>query len=91
MRNYHERQRNVNKRYVRCKECNEQMPQNRTGICSKCNNNSISNSREGYNQNEGDNETQVLREQLGGTMRYGKEINKRNNELKNQGYLDNKK
>jgi len=56
--------------------------------CKQCINERIENMRQGYNNNEGENETEILREQLGGTIRYNTQINKRNRDLKNIGFID---
>ena len=78
-------------RYIHCKRCNQQILLNKSKKCNKCNNEIVWNTRENYNNNEGDDEALVLREQLGGTIKYNTTINKRNIELKNQGFIDSKK
>jgi len=77
--------------YIRCKKCNKQISRNRMKLCRKCQDERINREREGYNNNDGEGEIQVLQEQLGGTIRYNTEINKRNKDIINQGYIDTKK
>ena len=69
-------------RYIHCKRCNQQIPRNKRKIYNKYRNEIVWHAREGYNNNEGEDEALVLREQLGGTMKYNKNINKRNTKLK---------
>jgi len=59
-------------------------------LCRKYQDKRINREREGYNNNDGEGEIQVLWEQLGGTIRYNTEINKRNKDIINQGYVDTK-
>ena len=70
-------------RYINCKRCNQQIPRNKSKQCNKCKNETISNLRVTYNNNEGDDEDLIIREQLGDTIRYNTNINKQNIELKN--------
>jgi len=60
-------------------------------MCNKCRNETIWNAREGYNNNEGEDEALVIQEQLGETIIHNNNINKRNTELKNQGFINSKK
>ena len=59
--------------------------------CKQCINETIGNRRQGYNNNKGKNKTEILHKQLGGTIRYNTQINKRNRDLKNQGFIDSQK
>ena len=78
-------------RYIHCKRCNKQIPQNKTKMCNKCRNETVQNAREGYNNNKGEDEAIVLQEQLGEMIIHNNNINKKNTELKNQGFIDSKK
>ena len=53
------------------------MPRNKNKLCNRCNNVIVRNVRRNYNNNEGNDEEIILREQLGGTMKYNTTINKR--------------
>ena len=75
-------------KYIECRICKKQIPKNKINKCNICRNQSITRAREGINNNEGENEIQVLREQLGETLQYNNNINKRNYDLKNQGFID---
>ena len=57
-----ERRIRTKQKYIRYRECNRQMPCNRVRRCNKCNEEWFSNAREGYNNNDEDNEMQRIRE-----------------------------
>ena len=58
------------------------MPRNKNKLCNRCNNVIVRNVRRNYNNNEGNDEEIILREQLGGTMKYNTMINKRIERIK---------
>ena len=78
-------------RFGYCRRCNKQIPRNKKMKCKQCINEIIGNMRQGYNNNDGDNKIEVLREQLGGKIRYNNQIKKRNRDLKNKGFIDSQK
>ena len=67
------------------------MPRNKNKLCNRCNNVIVRNVRRNYNNDEGNDEEMIFREQLGGTMKYNTTINKRIEGIKNQGFVDSKK
>ena len=67
------------------------MPRNKNKLCNRCNNVIVRNVRRNYNNDEGNDEEMIFREQLGETMKYNTTINKRIEGIKNQGFVDSKK
>ena len=50
------------KRYIKCKMCEVQIPKNKWELCGQCINIFVSPFRQGYNNNDGDDNIQQLRE-----------------------------
>ena len=91
MRNHNVRRRNK-KTYINCASCNIQIPNKNKRQCNKCYNNYISDRRIDRNNNDGDNELERLRNYIQiVTNEYNNGINKRNNKMMNQGYVDSTK
>ena len=83
---------NHRKKYIECERCKRQIPWKRTRRCNRCRNLIIEEYRNNRNQNEGDNEIEILRQEVGliNTLP-ANDINKRNNQIKHQGYIDSTK
>jgi len=80
-----------NIKYIECRICKKQILKNRKRKCTKCRDLTISSISRGRNNEDGNDEIEILREQLGQTLRYNNDINRKNDDLKNQGYIDSKK
>jgi len=78
-------------KYVDCRKCAKKIPNNRTKQCNRYSNQTITRNNEGRNNNESSQEIQIIREQVGNTLKYNKQINKRNYDLINQGYIESTK
>ena len=75
-------------KYIECKICHKQIKINIKKKCKGCINKILTEIVEDdYNYNSG-NEIQVQREQVDESVNYVTDINKRNKELKNQGYIE---
>ena len=80
-----------NIKYIECRIYKEQILKNRKRKCTRCRDQTISSICRGQNNEDGNDEIEILREQLGQTLQYNNEINRKNYDLKNQGYIDSKK
>ena len=90
MNNHYSQHRNKNT-YIKCDTCNIQIPNKRKRRCNKCENNLINERRIDRNNNDGDDELERLRNYVQIiTTTYNTGINKRNNQMHNQGYIDSK-
>ena len=78
-------------RYIKCRICNKQIQYNKLKKCKKCRQKERKDNTIEMTNNEEEKELQILKEQLGETIRYDRNINKINKELKNQGYIESQK
>ena len=53
------------KKYIQCKRCEVTIPRNRSKICNKCRNQEIGNRTEDRNLEDGCDQYNILREQVG--------------------------
>ena len=56
-----------NIKYIECRICKQQIPKNRKWKCTRCRDQTISSMCRGRNNEDGNNEIEILREQLGQT------------------------
>ena len=78
-------------RYIKCRICNKQIQYNKLKKCKKCRQKERNDNTIEMTNNEEEKELQIMKEQLGETIRYDRNINKINKELKNQGYIESQK
>jgi len=78
-------------KYVECEMCNVQIPKNKQNMCGQYQNIYIMPARNRYNNNDRDDRINQLRNQIGDIPNINQGINKRNEEMHRQGYIDNKK
>ena len=73
---------------ARCKKCNKQMLWIRSGTYSKCKNEVKRGREAGKNQNDRDNQTHIIRQQIRLVVQIRQEsIYQQNNNIHNQGYI----
>ena len=88
MNNHYSRRRNKIA-YINCNTCNTQIPNGRKRRCNRCQNEYINERRINRNNNDGDNELDRMRNYVQSVANsYSTGINKRNDHMKNQGYVD---
>ena len=90
--NNHGSNRNKLKPYIYCRVCNRQISRNQRNKCNRCHNKVIGQQSIGLNFNDGEDELHNLRQQIGTIENLWQEgINRRNQSINNQGYIDSKK